>query len=133
MPVITKPATATAVVTERCVELIVEAGFLPEGAFQLIIGATGDLLSRLGPDDVLAFTGSADTALSLRSQRNLLAANTRVNVEADSLNAAVLAPDVANGSATLGLFLKDLIPEMNPKTGAKCTALRRILVPTERT
>ncbi len=95
MPVITKPATATALVTERCIELIVEAGILPEGALQLIVGSTGDLLDRLGPQDVLAFTGSADTARSLRSRDNLLAANTRVNVEADSLNAAVLGPDVA--------------------------------------
>jgi 3,4-dehydroadipyl-CoA semialdehyde dehydrogenase len=132
MPVITKPATATALVTERCIELIVEAGFLPEGALQLIVGSTGDLLDRLGPDDVLAFTGSADTALSLRSRDNLLAANTRVNVEADSLNAAVLAPDVQDGSATFGLFLKDVVREMTQKTGQKCTAVRRILVPSDR-
>ena len=132
MPVITKPATATSLVTERCIELIVEAGILPEGALQLIIGSTGDLLDRLGPQDVLAFTGSADTARSLRSRGNLLAANTRVNVEADSLNAAVLAPDVADGSATFGLFLKDVIREMTQKTGQKCTAVRRILVPRNR-
>lgn len=132
MPVITKPATATALVTERCIELIVEAGFLPEGALQLIVGSTGDLLDRLGPEDVLAFTGSADTALTLRSRGNLLAANTRVNVEADSLNAAVLAPDVQDGSATFGLFLKDVAREMTQKSGQKCTAVRRILVPSDR-
>src|SRR5215203_6158288 len=132
MPVITKPATATALTTERCIELIVEANILPEGALQLIVGSTGDLLDRLGPQDVLAFTGSADTARSLRSRGNLLAANTRVNVEADSLNAAVLAPDVADGSATFGLFLKDVIREMTQKTGQKCTAVRRILVPADR-
>jgi oxepin-CoA hydrolase/3-oxo-5,6-dehydrosuberyl-CoA semialdehyde dehydrogenase len=132
MPVITKPATATAMVTERALELIVEAGVLPEGALQLVVGSTGDLLDRLGADDVLAFTGSADTALGLRSRRNLLAASTRVNVEADSLNAAVLAPDVADGSATFALFLKDVVREMTQKTGQKCTAVRRILVPSER-
>lgn len=132
MPVITKPATATAMVTERCIELIVEAGILPGGALQLIVGSTGDLLDRLGPQDVLAFTGSADTARSLRSRDNLLAANTRVNVEADSLNAAVLGPDVLDGSATFGLFLKDVVREMTQKTGQKCTAVRRILVPALR-
>jgi 3,4-dehydroadipyl-CoA semialdehyde dehydrogenase len=129
MPVVTKPATATALVTERAVELIVDAGILPAGALQLIIGATGDLLDRLGPQDVFAFTGSADTALSLRGRKNLLAASTRVNVEADSLNAAVLGPDVAGGSATLALFLKDVVREITQKTGQKCTAVRRILVP----
>src|SRR4029077_15481127 len=105
-----------------------------EGAFQLIAGSTGDLLSRLEADDVLAFTGSADTSLSWRSRSTLLPANTRVNVEADSLNAAVLAPDVdvKDGSATFGLFLKDVVREMTQKTGQKCTAVRRILVPAKR-
>ena len=132
MPVITKPATATALTTERCIELIVEAGILPEGALQLIVGSTGDLLDRLGPQDVLAFTGSADTARMLRSKDNLLASCTRVNVEADSLNAAVLGPDIAGGSATFDLFLKDVVREMTQKTGQKCTAVRRILVPGDR-
>ncbi|HSF41714.1 MAG TPA: 3,4-dehydroadipyl-CoA semialdehyde dehydrogenase [Thermoanaerobaculia bacterium] len=132
MPVITKPATSTSLATERAIELIVAAGFLPEGALQLIVGSTGDLLDRLGPQDVLAFTGSADTAKMLRSRDNLLAANTRVNVEADSLNAAILGPDVADGSATWGLFVKDVLREMTQKTGQKCTAVRRILVPAER-
>lgn len=134
MPVITKPATATALTTERCVELIIEAGILPEGALQLIIGSTGDLLDRLGPQDVMAFTGSADTARKLRNRPSLMAANTRVNVEADSLNAAVLGPDVdpASGSATFALFLKDVLREMTQKTGQKCTAVRRVLVPSDR-
>jgi oxepin-CoA hydrolase/3-oxo-5,6-dehydrosuberyl-CoA semialdehyde dehydrogenase len=132
MPVITKPATATAMVTERCIEILVEAGILPDGALQLIVGSTGDLLDRLGPQDVLAFTGSADTARNLRSRGNLLAANTRVNVEADSLNAAVLGPDVQEESATFALFFKDVVREMTQKAGQKCTAVRRILVPAER-
>ena len=132
MPVITKPATATALTTERCIELIVEANILPEGALQLIVGNTGDLLDRLGPQDVLAFTGSADTAKMLRSRDNLLASCTRVNVEADSLNAAVLGPDVAAGSPTFDLFIKEVAREMTQKAGQKCTAVRRILVPQER-
>jgi 3,4-dehydroadipyl-CoA semialdehyde dehydrogenase len=131
-PVITKPATSTAMVTERAIELIVEAGILPEGALQLVVGSTGNLLDLLGAQDVLAFTGSADTARGLRSRANLLAANTRVNVEADSLNAAVLAPDVMDGSATFGLFLKDVTREMTQKSGQKCTAVRRILIPRDR-
>ncbi|HEX6861582.1 MAG TPA: 3,4-dehydroadipyl-CoA semialdehyde dehydrogenase, partial [Thermoanaerobaculia bacterium] len=132
MPVITKPATATALTTERCIELIVEANILPEGALQLIVGNTGDLLDRLGPQDVLAFTGSADTAKMLRSKDNLLASCTRVNVEADSLNAAVLGPDVTAGSPTFDLFIKEVAREITQKAGQKCTAVRRILVPQER-
>jgi len=129
MPVITKPATATALTAHRMVEIAIESGLLPEGSLQMIVGSTGNLLSRLGAHDVLAFTGSADTALGLRGMQNLLATSVRVNVEADSLNAAVLAPDVASGSATFELFVRDVAREMTQKAGQKCTAVRRILVP----
>ncbi len=129
MPVITKPATATALTAHRLVEIVIESGLLPDGALQLVVGSTGDLLDRLGVNDVFAFTGSASTALQLRSKRNLLAASVRVNIEADSLNAAVLAPDAASGSALFELFVKDVAREMTQKAGQKCTAVRRIVVP----
>jgi len=129
MPMIVKPATATALVAERAVTLVLEAGVLPEGALQLVSGGTGDLLDRLGPQDVLAFTGSADTARTLRDRENLLAACTRINVEADSLNAAVLAPE--HSDAAHELFLRDVAREMTQKSGQKCTAVRRILVPAK--
>jgi 3,4-dehydroadipyl-CoA semialdehyde dehydrogenase len=45
------------------------------------------------------------------------------------LNAAVLGPDCEPGSETWNLFLKDVVREMTQKTGQKCTAVRRILVP----
>ncbi len=129
MPVVTKPATATALVAHRMIEIVIESGLLPAGALQLIAGGTGDLLDRLGPQDVLAFTGSAATALELRSKRPLLAASVHVNVEADSLNAAVLAPDVVPGSPVFDLFVKDVCREITQKAGQKCTATRRILIP----
>ena len=132
VPVITKPATATALTAHRMVELILESGLLPPGSLQLVVGATGDLLDRLGPQDVFAFTGSAATALALRGRSNLLAASVRVNVEADSLNAAVLAPDVEPGTPLFDLFVRDVAREMTQKAGQKCTAVRRILVPRER-
>ena len=132
VPVITKPATATALTAHRMVELILESGLLPPGSLQLVVGATGDLLDRLGSQDVFAFTGSAATALALRGRSNLLAASVRVNVEADSLNAAVLAPDVEPGTPLFDLFVRDVAREMTQKAGQKCTAVRRILVPRER-
>ena len=131
IPVITKPASATALVTQRCIELIVEADFLPPGSLQLICGSTGDLLDHLGPQDVLAFTGSAATGVTLRQQSQLQAVNARFNVEADSLNAAVLGPDVQPDSTTLKLFLREVGREVTQKAGQKCTAVRRILVPRE--
>jgi oxepin-CoA hydrolase/3-oxo-5,6-dehydrosuberyl-CoA semialdehyde dehydrogenase len=129
VPVITKPATSTALTAHRMVELILSSKLVPEGGLQLVVGSTGDLLDRLGAQDVFAFTGSAATALELRSKRNLLAASVRTNVEADSLNAAVLGPDVAPGSPLFELFVKDVTREMTQKAGQKCTAVRRILVP----
>ena len=132
MPVITKPATATALVTERAVEAILAAGILPAGALQLVCGGTGDLLDRLTPQDVLAFTGSADTAAMLRSRPHLLKVNARFNIEADSLNAAVLAPDATIDGTTFGLFIKDVSREITQKAGQKCTAIRRLFVPQEK-
>lgn len=131
MPTITKPATATALVTERMIEIAVATGLLPEGALQLIVGSTGDLLDRLGPQDVVAFTGSAATALTLRHRPAIVEAGLRFNVEADSLNAAALAPDVRAGSPTFERFIQDVAREITQKAGQKCTAVRRILAPRE--
>jgi 3,4-dehydroadipyl-CoA semialdehyde dehydrogenase len=128
MPVITKPATSTAWPAVRALELILESGILPAGALQVVVGSTGDLLDRLLPQDVVAFTGSADTALMLRGKPAMLGTNARFNTEADSLNAAVLAPD-ALGGPVFDLFVKEVAREMTQKTGQKCTAVRRILVP----
>ncbi len=132
MPVVTKPATATALVAERIVHVIVDAKVLPEGALSLVCGSAGDLLSHLESQDVLAFTGSADTGYTLRSQERLLRRSVRVNVEADSLNSAVLAPDVEPGSETWSLFLRDVVTDMTQKAGQKCTAIRRVFVPATR-
>ena len=119
-------------VTERCVEILVESGVMPPGVLSLLCGEAGDLVDHLGPQDVLAFTGSADTAMKLRGRPNVLANSTRVNIEADSLNAAVLAPDVSEGDETWDLFVREVVREMTQKSGQKCTAVRRIFVPEDR-
>ena len=132
MPVITKPATATAVVAHRIVELVAAADILPTGAFQLLLGPVGNLLDHAEGQDVLAFTGSGATGARLRGDQRLVERNVRVNVEADSLNAAVLGPDVEIGSDTWDMFVAEVSRDMTQKTGQKCTAIRRILVPQER-
>src|SRR4051812_43578551 len=124
MPILSKPATSTALVAWRLAEI--GAPLLPRGAFQFLCGSPGDLLDRLGPQDVVAFTGSSQTANKLRDQ--LGRRGVRLNVEADSLNAAVLGPDVQPGSATWDLFVADVARDMTQKTGQKCTAVRRIFV-----
>jgi 3,4-dehydroadipyl-CoA semialdehyde dehydrogenase len=130
VPVIAKPATATAHVAHRLVELF--APLLPPGALSLLVGPAGALLDQVGPGDVIAFTGSSATARSIRSHAKVIAASAHVNVEADSLNAAILGPDVELSSETGGLFVADVVRDMTQKTGQKCTAIRRVLVPVER-
>lgn len=130
MPVITKPATATAVVAHRMVELF--APLLPAGALQLLVGPAGALLDGVGPGDIVAFTGGSATAATLRAHPAIVRHGVRLNVEADSLNAAVLAPDVDLTGELGGLFLADVVRDMTQKTGQKCTAIRRVLVPDAR-
>ncbi len=130
MPTITKPATATALVGHRMVELF--APLLPAGALQALIGPAGTLLDHLGPGDVVAFTGGSSTARMLRGHKTIIEHSVRLNIEADSLNAAILGPDVDLTSETGGLFLGDVVRDMTQKSGQKCTAIRRVLVPTDK-
>lgn len=129
MPVITKPATSSAWLTYEMVKILVEKEILPSGTFQLIVGGTGDLLERLGGQDVLAFTGSAATGAILRGGSGPVERSTRINVEADSLNAAVLGPDLEYGSDVYFAAQRNIVTEMTQKAGQKCTAIRRIFVP----
>ncbi len=129
LPCIGKPATATSFLTEKLVRLIDESGILPAGALQLVIGGTGDLLDRLQVQDVVTFTGSADTAARLRVTPNLVQRSIPFNAEADSLNCAILAPDVTPDDEEFELFIKEIAREMTQKAGQKCTAIRRALVP----
>lgn len=132
VPVITKPATATAMMAHRMMERWVEAGALPAGIISFVCGGVGELLSHLDGQDVVAFTGSGATAAQLRRLDSITQSNVHLNVEADSLNAAVLGADVPSGSETLNMFLSDVVKEMTQKAGQKCTAIRRIYVPDER-
>lgn len=129
MPCIAKPATATSYLTEALVRLIAESGLLPAGSLQLVIGSTGDLLDRLDGQDVVTFTGSADTAAKLRVHPNLVRQSVPFNAEADSLNCAILAPDVAEDDEEFDLYVKEVAREMTVKAGQKCTAIRRAIVP----
>ncbi len=131
MPVIAKPATATSYLTEAMVRLAIESGLLPDGALQLVIGGTGDLLDRLQGNDVVTFTGSADTAARLRVHANLVRQSIPFNAEADSLNCAILAPDVTPDDEEFDLFVKEVAREMTVKAGQKCTAIRRAIVPRQ--
>lgn len=132
MPSIVKPASASAWLAYRMVELLLDSGVVPNGALQLICGSVGDLFDHMTCQDLVAFTGSAATGEKIRSHRSLVANAVRVNIEADSLNCILLGPDVEPGSDTFGFFTKEVVREMTVKAGQKCTAIRRVIVPAER-
>ncbi|MGX5218950.1 phenylacetic acid degradation bifunctional protein PaaZ [Pseudomonas segetis] len=131
MPCIIKPATATSYLTEAAVRMMHESGLLPAGSLQLVIGSTGDLLDRMEGQDVVTFTGSADTAAMLRVNPNLIRNSVPFNAEADSLNCAILAPEVTPDDPEFELFIKEVAREMTVKAGQKCTAIRRAIVPAK--
>lgn len=129
VPVIVKPATATAWLTQRMVRDVIEAGVLPPGALSVVCGSSAGLMDALTPFDLVSFTGSADTAALIRGHAAVARHSVRANIEADSLNSALLLPGAAPGDAVFELLVKEVVREMTVKSGQKCTAIRRVLVP----
>ncbi len=130
VPSLIKPASPTAYLTHRLIELVVESGLLPPGSVQLIAGSAGDLFEHLTEQDSVGFTGSASTAARLRTHPAVLANAVRFTAEADSLNCSILGPDAIAGTPEFDLFVKGLTTEMTVKAGQKCTAIRRAIVPS---
>jgi oxepin-CoA hydrolase / 3-oxo-5,6-dehydrosuberyl-CoA semialdehyde dehydrogenase len=129
VPVIVKPATATAYLTELVVRRIIESGILPEGALQLVCGGLGDLFDHLTCQDCVSFTGSAHTAAGLRAHPTVIRHAVPFTAETDSLNSSILAADAVQGTAEFDLFIKEVVREMTVKAGQKCTAIRKALIP----
>jgi oxepin-CoA hydrolase/3-oxo-5,6-dehydrosuberyl-CoA semialdehyde dehydrogenase len=129
VPSLIKPASQTAYLTQRLVELMIESGLLPLGSVQLICGSAGDLLDHLTEQDLVSFTGSAATARQLRAHPTVVARSVRFNAEADSLNCSILGPDAAADSQEFELYVTQVVTEMTVKAGQKCTAIRRAFVP----
>jgi len=132
VPALAKPASATALLSHAMVRDVIAANVLPAGALSILCGSAGALLDHVTGDDVIAFTGSSATANGIVGHANVLARGVKVNVEADSINAAVLAPDAAPGSPVFDAFVKEVVREMTVKAGQKCTAIRRAFVPADR-
>ncbi len=129
VPAIVKPATVTSFLTESVVREIIASGILPNGALQVIFGSAGDMLDHVRSQDVVSFTGSASTGLTLKSHSKILGESVPFNMEADSLNCIVLGEDVKPDMPEWEIFIKEVRKEMTVKAGQKCTAIRRIFVP----
>ena len=126
---VVKPSEYTSYLTELMVKEIIDSKILPEGSLQLIPGTGKGILDHVGHNDIVTFTGSATTGKILKSHPNILENSVPFNMEADSLNACVLGEDVDENSDEFDIFIKEIYREMTAKTGQKCTAVRRILVP----
>jgi oxepin-CoA hydrolase/3-oxo-5,6-dehydrosuberyl-CoA semialdehyde dehydrogenase len=131
VPAIVKPASATGYLAEAAFRIMIEANVLPPGALQLIMGGTGDLFDHLTLQDVVSFTGSAQTAMKLQTHPVIARESVRFIAERDSLNASVLGPDAGPGTPEFDLFVKEVAREMTVKAGQKCTAIRRAMAPAE--
>ncbi len=129
VPAIVKPATNTAYLAEAALHIMVETGRLPDGAVQLIVGSVGDLFDHLTGQDIVSFTGSAQTAGKLKNHPRITSQSVRFVAEQDSLNASVLGPDAGADTPEFDLFIKEVVREMTVKAGQKCTAIRRAIVP----
>jgi len=131
MPMLAKPASATCWLSHQMVHDVIVASVLPEGTLSLLCGSIGNLLDHVTAADVIAFTGSSVTANRITAHPNVLSRGVRVNVEADSVNAALLAPGVAVATPAFDAFVKEVSREMTVKAGQKCTAIRRVFVPAQ--
>jgi oxepin-CoA hydrolase/3-oxo-5,6-dehydrosuberyl-CoA semialdehyde dehydrogenase len=129
MPAIVKPSELTSYLAEAMVRDIIASGILPEGALQLVCGSGIGILDPVTEQDVVTFTGSAETGRMLKSLPSIIQNAVPFNMEADSLNAAVLAPDALPNTPAFELFIKEIRREMTAKAGQKCTAIRRAIVP----
>ncbi|WP_299247191.1 phenylacetic acid degradation bifunctional protein PaaZ [uncultured Aquimarina sp.] len=131
MPAVVLPAPQTAYLTEAVVRVIVDSGILPEGSLQLLSGMTKNILDTVESQDVVTFTGSAHTGRVLKAHPRLIEESVPFTMEADSLNACILGEDAVPGTPEFDLFVKEVRKEMTVKTGQKCTAIRRIIVPSK--
>ncbi len=129
VPAIVKPATVTSFLTELMVREIIASKILPEGALQLLCGSVGDLLQHVTCQDVVTFTGSAVTGKKLKTMPSIIDNSVRFNMEADSLNCSILGTDAKPDSEIFKLFIKEVSREMTLKSGQRCTAIRRAIVP----
>jgi len=131
VPAIVKPASSTGYLAEAAFRIMIDADVLPPGALQLVMGGVGDMFDHLTLQDVVSFTGSAQTAMKLQTHPVIARESVRFIAERDSLNASILGPDAAPGTPEFDLFVKEVAREMTVKAGQKCTAIRRAMAPAE--
>lgn len=129
VPVLAKPASATAWLAERMVRDVVAANVLSDGCLSLVCGSADGLLEAVDAFDGILFTGSSETGRMIRSHATVLATGPRVAIEADSVNVAVLGDGAKPGSETFNLLVREAVGALSVKAGQMCTNIRRFLIP----
>lgn len=129
VPAVVLPAPSSSYLAEAVARTIIDSGILPEGALQIINGTVKNILDTVESQDVVTFTGSAQTGRLLKAHPRLIQESVPFTMEADSLNASILGEDAVPGTPEFDLFIKEVRKEMTVKAGQKCTAIRRIIVP----
>lgn len=129
VPAVVKPSPYSSYLTNEVFKDMIESGYLPEGAVQLVCGEPGNILDFVKDGDSVVFTGSANTGRKLKALPSISGNAVRFNMEADSLNCSILGLDAKPGTPEFDLFIKEVKNEMTTKAGQKCTAIRRIIVP----
>lgn len=129
VPAVVLPAPSSSYLAEAVSKVIIDSKILPEGALQIINGTVKNILDTVESQDVVTFTGSAQTGRLLKAHQRLIDKSVPFTMEADSLNASVLGEDAVPGTLEYDLFIKEVRKEMTVKAGQKCTAIRRIIVP----
>ena len=129
VPAVVLPAPSSSYLAEAVARVIIDSKILPEGALQIINGTVRNILDTVESQDVVTFTGSAQTGRLLKAHPRLIQESVPFTMEADSLNASILGEDAVPGTPEFDLFIKEVRKEMTVKAGQKCTAIRRIIIP----
>ena len=87
VPAVVLPAPSSSYLAEAVARVIIDSKILPEGALQIINGTVRNILDTVESQDVVTFTGSAQTGRLLKAHPRLIQESVPFTMEADSLNA----------------------------------------------
>jgi len=122
--VVWKPAEAASLTAYKLAEVFSQAGVLPAGTLNLVIGrgsALGRTLLEDAAVDAVSFTGSTGTGMKFAAA--CAARNIKYQTEMGGKNAAVVLRD-----ADLALAVPAVLGGAFRSAGQKCTATSRIIV-----
>ena len=122
--VVVKPASATSALTAELIQILSEVPGIPAGIVNMVTGpgsVTGDCLARSCDVDMIAFTGSTDTAAEIAKRGTS-------NMKKLSLELGGKSPNVIFADADLDKAIPGAVNAFVTTTGQLCMAGTRLLV-----